>query len=90
MTPAVAFEGVARRFGSVQALEGVDLAVEQGEFFGLLGPNGAGKTTIVHILSTLLPADGGTVRVAGHESMATAEILELLKRFSGAGTLPPR
>jgi ABC-2 type transport system ATP-binding protein len=67
MTPAVAFEGVARRFGSVQALESVDLRVEQGEFFGLLGPNGAGKTTLISILAGLVRADRGRARVLGHD-----------------------
>ena len=44
---------------AVVALDGVDLEVEPGEFFGLLGPNGAGKTTLIKILTTLLPAVGG-------------------------------
>jgi ABC-2 type transport system ATP-binding protein len=48
-------------------LEGVDLNVVEGTVFALLGPNGAGKTTIVRILSTLIPADGGAARVAGHD-----------------------
>src|SRR5262249_34702943 len=49
MIPAVEIVDVARRFSSVQALSGVDLTVEPGEFFGLLGPNGAGKTTLISI-----------------------------------------
>jgi ABC-2 type transport system ATP-binding protein len=48
-------------------LDGIDLAVPEGTVFSLLGPNGAGKTTTVQILSTLIPADGGTVQVAGHD-----------------------
>jgi ABC-2 type transport system ATP-binding protein len=64
---AVEFEGVTRRFGSVQALAGVDFAVERGEFFGLLGPNGAGKTTLISILAGLVRADSGRVRVLGHD-----------------------
>ncbi len=48
-------------------LDGVDLAVAEATIFALLGPNGAGKTTMVRILSTLIPADSGTVRVAGHD-----------------------
>ena len=67
MTPAVEIRGVARRFGSVQALGGVDLRVEPGEFFGLLGPNGAGKTTLISILAGLTHADSGTARVLGHD-----------------------
>src|SRR6478736_7128328 len=58
---------IARRFGSVQALAGVDLRVEQGEFFGLLGPNGAGKTTLISVLAGLTRADRGTARILGHD-----------------------
>src|SRR5438874_9298996 len=66
MTPAVEIVNVARRFGPVQALAGVDLTVEAGEFFGLLGPNGAGKTTLISILAGLTHADAGVARVLGH------------------------
>src|SRR5437763_8196304 len=65
--PAVEIVNVARRFGSVQALDGVDLTVEPGEFFGLLGPNGAGKTTLISVLAGLAHADRGTARVLGHD-----------------------
>ena len=64
---AVDIAGLARRYGRVQALENVDLAVEPGEFFGLLGPNGAGKTTLISILAGLVRADAGTARVMGHD-----------------------
>jgi len=67
---AVALSGIARRFGSVQALDGVDLVVAPGEFFGLLGPNGAGKTTLISILAGLTRADRGTARVMGHDVVA--------------------
>ncbi len=67
MTPAVEIVNLARRFGAVQALAGVDLAVEPGEFFGLLGPNGAGKTTLISILAGLTHADTGAARVLGHD-----------------------
>ena len=67
MTAAVEVRDVARRFGSVLALAGVDLAVGEGEFFGLLGPNGAGKTTLISILAGLVRADRGVARVLGHD-----------------------
>jgi ABC-2 type transport system ATP-binding protein len=67
VTPAVEIAGVARRFGKVQALAGVNLVVEPGEFFGLLGPNGAGKTTLISILAGLTRADSGVARVLGHD-----------------------
>ena len=67
MTSAVEFIDVARSFGSVKALAGVSLAVEQGEFFGLLGPNGAGKTTLISIAAGLTRADAGATRILGHD-----------------------
>ena len=65
--PAIAATGVRKSYGDAVVLDGVDLAVAGGTIFALLGPNGAGKTTIVRILSTLVPADAGVVRVAGHD-----------------------
>ena len=70
MIPAVEIVDVARRFGAVQALSGVDLTVERGEFFGLLGPNGASKTTLISILAGLTRADRGSARVLGHDVVA--------------------
>jgi ABC-2 type transport system ATP-binding protein len=67
MTAAVEVVDVARRFGAVQALDGVTLKVEAGEFFGLLGPNGAGKTTLISILAGLTRMDRGSARVLGHD-----------------------
>ena len=67
MTAAVEVTDVARRFGSVQALCGVDLVVAPGEFFGLLGPNGAGKTTLISIIAGLTRADRGRARILGHD-----------------------
>ncbi len=54
----------------LQALDHVDLRVEQGEFFGLLGPNGAGKTTLISIVAGLVRADAGAARVMGHDVVA--------------------
>ena len=70
MAAAVEVVNVMRRFGSVQALAGVSLAVEEGEFFGLLGPNGAGKTTLISILAGLTRADSGSARILGHDVVA--------------------
>jgi ABC transporter DrrB family efflux protein len=64
---AIRVEGVAKRFGSTQALAGVDLEIPEGTVFGLLGPNGAGKTTLVRILSTLIAPDSGRAEVLGHD-----------------------
>ncbi len=64
---AVSTTGLRKSFGDKVVLDGIDLTVADGTVFALLGPNGAGKTTMVHILSTLLPADAGQVYVAGHD-----------------------
>ena len=59
--------GLCKSFGDHIVLDGIDLNVAMGTIFALLGPNGAGKTTTVHILSTLIGADSGQARVAGHD-----------------------
>jgi len=64
---AVVARGVRKSFGDHLVLDGIDLDVAEGTVHALLGPNGSGKTTMVQILSTLLPLDGGEVRVAGHD-----------------------
>src|SRR5215211_3540209 len=64
---AIAANGLRKSYGDKVVLDGIDLAVPEGSIFSLLGPNGAGKTTTVQILSTLITADGGDVRVAGHD-----------------------
>jgi oleandomycin transport system ATP-binding protein len=58
-------EGLRKRFGKTQALDGVDLAMRRGTVLGVLGPNGAGKTTAVRVLATLLKPDEGMAEVAG-------------------------
>lgn len=65
--PAIRVTGLRKAFGGQAVLDGIDLEVAEGTVFSLLGPNGAGKTTMVRILSTLIRADGGEVRVAGHD-----------------------
>jgi ABC-2 type transport system ATP-binding protein len=64
---AIAASGLRKAFGDKIVLDGIDLDVPAGTVFSLLGPNGAGKTTAVNVLTTLIKADGGTVRVAGHD-----------------------
>jgi ABC-2 type transport system ATP-binding protein len=64
---AISIRDLRKSYGDQVVLDGIDLDVTEGTIFSLLGPNGAGKTTMVHILSTLIPADGGHVDVAGHD-----------------------
>jgi ABC-2 type transport system ATP-binding protein len=64
-TTAIEVQDLVKRFGSVHALDGVDLTAYEGQVLGLLGPNGAGKTTLVRILATLLQPDAGTATVLG-------------------------
>jgi ABC-2 type transport system ATP-binding protein len=68
---AIAANGLRKSYGDKVVLDGVDLTVPEGTIFSLLGPNGAGKTTAVKILSTLVTADAGDLRVGGHD-LATA------------------
>lgn len=67
--PAIKVAQVSKSYGSVMALDGVDLEVKAGSIFALLGPNGAGKTTLVRILTTLLRPDTGTVTVGSHDAI---------------------
>jgi ABC-2 type transport system ATP-binding protein len=64
---AIAASGLRKAYGDKTVLDGIDLNIGAGTIFSLLGPNGAGKTTTVNVLTTLLKADGGTARVAGHD-----------------------
>jgi ABC-2 type transport system ATP-binding protein len=63
--PAIRVEGLRKRFGSVEALAGIDLEIPARSVFGLLGPNGAGKTTTIRVLATVLPPDSGRAEVLG-------------------------
>jgi ABC-2 type transport system ATP-binding protein len=65
--PAITASGLRKAYGRKRVLDGLDLDIPAGSIFALLGPNGAGKTTTVNILSTLVAADGGSARVAGHD-----------------------
>jgi ABC-2 type transport system ATP-binding protein len=80
---AIEAEGLVKSYGDVRALDGVDLSAPSGTVLGLLGPNGAGKTTAVRILTTLLPADGGSARVAGLDVGSQAQ--ELRQKIGLAG-----
>ena len=73
MTSAITAQGLRKSFGKQLVLDGIDLDVPAGSVFALLGPNGAGKTTAVHILSTLMPPDAGSVTVAGHDLATDAD-----------------
>ncbi|MEU7145692.1 ATP-binding cassette domain-containing protein [Nocardia sp. NPDC046473] len=70
---AIEVSGLRKTYGDKVVLDGIDLNVRAGTIFSLLGPNGAGKTTTVNVLSTLMKADGGTVRVAGHDVATEAK-----------------
>ncbi|MEU9829597.1 ATP-binding cassette domain-containing protein [Micromonospora chersina] len=71
--PAIEAEGLRKRYGALIALDGVDLAVPAGTVCAVLGVNGAGKSTLVRILTTLLRADAGVARVAGHDVRRQAD-----------------
>lgn len=88
MQNALAVRGLTKRYGSVQALKGVDLEVGEGELVGLLGPNGAGKSTLVKIAVGLVRPTGGEAEVAGaragsRAARASLGYLAELFRFPG-------
>ena len=83
MTQAIVAEGLTKRYGEVEALDGLDLQVPEGTVLGLLGPNGAGKTTCVRILTTLLQPDGGRATVAGLDVVQDARKLRRVIGLSG-------
>ena len=69
---AVRASGLVKRYGDVLAVDGLDLDIPAGRFFGLLGPNGSGKTSTLHMLATLIRPTGGTAEVAGHDVVKDA------------------
>ncbi|MGW0808752.1 ATP-binding cassette domain-containing protein [Nonomuraea sp. NPDC002799] len=71
--PAIELAGLRKAFGEHVVLDGIDLTVPAGSVFAMLGPNGAGKTTTVNIMSTLVAADAGEVRIAGHDVVREAD-----------------
>jgi len=92
MTPALSFERVSRRYGTLTAVDTLSFDVRPGEMFGLIGPDGAGKTTSIRLLCGLLHADAGAVRVLGVDPVKqhrriTARVGYLSQRFSLYGDL---
>ncbi len=67
MAAVLEVEGLRKRYGSLEALKGINFKVEEGEIFGLIGPNGAGKTTTLRIIATLLTPSDGRVVFLGHD-----------------------
>ena len=74
--PVIRVRGLTKRYGDVQAVDGIDFEVARGEIFGLLGPNGAGKTTTVEILEGLRQPDGGEVSVLGVDVSHDADAIK--------------
>jgi ABC-2 type transport system ATP-binding protein len=81
--PAISARAVCKSFGEHIVLDGVDLTVAEGTVFSLLGPNGAGKTTMVRILTTLIAADRGDIRVGGHDVAANPAAVRALIGVTG-------
>jgi ABC-2 type transport system ATP-binding protein len=88
---AIEVSGLRKAYGDKTVLDGIDLTVEAGTIFSLLGPNGAGKTTAVNVLTTLTGADGGTVRVGGHdiarEPKAVRSVIGVTGQFAAVDEL---
>ena len=88
---AIAATGLRKAYGDKIVLDGIDLEVAAGTVFSLLGPNGAGKTTTVNVLTTLMKADSGTVRVAGHdvatETRAVRSVIGVTGQFAAVDDL---
>jgi ABC-2 type transport system ATP-binding protein len=80
---AIEATGLAKSFGEVRAVDGVDLAVRRGSVYGVLGPNGAGKTTTIRMLATLLQPDAGSARVLGHDIVEEADAVRGLVSLTG-------
>jgi ABC-2 type transport system ATP-binding protein len=82
-TPGIMARDVCKSFGSHLVLDKVDVTAEEGTILALLGPNGAGKTTMVRILSTLIPADSGSMHVAGHDVVTDPDGVRALIGVTG-------
>ena len=82
-TIAIAASRVCKSFGSHLVLDKVNLTADEGSILALLGPNGAGKTTIVRILSTLIPADSGSMHIGGHDVVTDPDGVRALIGVTG-------
>jgi ABC-2 type transport system ATP-binding protein len=80
---AIEAEGLVKTFGSMRAVDGVDLRVATGSVYGVLGPNGAGKTTTIKMLATLLRPDEGTARVLGRDIVRESDAVRGLVSLTG-------
>jgi ABC-2 type transport system ATP-binding protein len=83
VTLTIEARGLETRYGKTTALDGLDLSAESGQVVALLGPNGSGKTTFVRAVATLLPLDGGTLRVAGHDVRREPHLVRQLIGLAG-------
>ena len=82
MTPAILVRELRKSYGAKAAVDGVDLEVPRGSFFGFLGPNGAGKTTTIRMLTGLVPTDSGSIEILGYREWRAPQ-----GQFSGIKTL---
>ena len=92
MTPAISTSAISRSFGTVTAVDSVDLTVQEGEMFGIVGPDGAGKTTLMRLLCGILAPTSGTARVLGKDILTESDAVKreigyLSQRFSLYGDL---
>src|ERR1700719_751921 len=70
--PTISTQGLSRRFGELVAVDGIDLQVAPGQFFGFLGPNGAGKSTTIKMLTGLLAPTSGSIQILGLDAIANS------------------
>jgi ABC-2 type transport system ATP-binding protein len=90
--PIIEMRGLSRRFGTVRAVEALDLTIYRGEIFGLVGPDGAGKTTTLRLLAAIMDPSAGTATVAGYSTVRQAEAIKrrigyMAQQFSLYGDL---
>ncbi|HWO58415.1 MAG TPA: ABC transporter ATP-binding protein [Umezawaea sp.] len=83
--PVLAARGLVKRYGEVRALDGVDLTVRAGDVVAIVGPSGSGKSSLLHVLSGVLPADGGEVFLGGKPITTLGETDRSLLRRSAFG-----